>query len=157
AWRQPEEADDGPSNATESIAGGDDPASAAAVFDAEAGSPRRPRGAANDRRWLISTAASVAVLGLAGLLALQFERSPQGLREAAPQAGPTARVAAAPPPAPPATAAAPLAAAPAAATAAPPAAAPKPETIQPAPAPAAPHPPETTPPATPHLPPPAAD
>jgi hypothetical protein len=46
--------------------------------------PSRPRaGAANDKRWLISAVASVAVLGFVGLLALQFDRGNQAERDLA--------------------------------------------------------------------------
>jgi hypothetical protein len=56
--------------------------------------------AANDRRWLITTAASVAVLGIAGLLALQIDRGSQQEqdlalgRSTAPAATPAAQEAA---------------------------------------------------------------
>ncbi|MFD1709735.1 hypothetical protein ACFSF0_03900, partial [Ottowia flava] len=79
---------------------------------------RRPE-AANDRRWLFSAAASVAVLGLAGLLALQFDRSPPGDQAVGlgqPSATPSAEVA--PAPAEPAVASSAPAAAPAEAAAA---------------------------------------
>ena len=68
-----------------------DPASHLRLIETRA-LPRPPtRPAANDHRWPIRAVASVAVLGLAGLLALQFGRSPQteqdvGLGRSAPSA-----------------------------------------------------------------------
>jgi len=54
------------------------PTGGAAATEADTASvlhpPPVPREAANDRRWYMAAVASVAVLGLAGLLALQFER-----------------------------------------------------------------------------------
>lgn len=61
-------------------------------FAAESIAPMPWPEAVNDRRWRISAIASVAVLGLAGLLALQFERSPPddgGLAGGTPASTPT--------------------------------------------------------------------
>ncbi|HON29877.1 MAG TPA: hypothetical protein PLN11_02420, partial [Ottowia sp.] len=74
AWKH---ADAATRSTIESIAVDADPQSAGADFHAAPQAPTRPAAAANDRRWLMSAVASVAVLGLAGLLALQFERGPR--------------------------------------------------------------------------------
>ncbi|MEZ5608682.1 MAG: ankyrin repeat domain-containing protein [Burkholderiaceae bacterium] len=80
---------------------------AAGELDFSAGplAPTPPVEAANDRRWAAPAVASLAVLGLAALLALQFERgadprhAPDAL--APPQAESSAGAAAPSPPAPP--------------------------------------------------------
>ena len=88
--------------APEKEAVGADGVSARAVFSSEITRP-----AANDRHWLISAVASVAVLGIVGLLALQLERggpaeqaSPLGQPPVAGQAAPAPSLAPAPAPAP---------------------------------------------------------
>lgn len=79
---------------------------AAAQSTTRVGAPDvTPRPAANDHRWVWRALGSVAVLGLVGLLALQFDRGTPEEREAAfgPPASPSAAPAPAPEAAPPAT------------------------------------------------------
>ncbi|MCB2071975.1 MAG: hypothetical protein KDF67_21270, partial [Ottowia sp.] len=140
-----------------------DPASHLRLIETRA-LPRPPtRPAANDHRWPIRAVASVAVLGLAGLLALQFGRSPQteqdvGLGRSAPSAqegtvSDSGQVADAPAPTPSAQATAAEPQTPSAMTAPAPAAAPglapaaerQPGATTAAPAPAAPRQPESEP------------
>ena len=77
AWKH---ADEATQITIKNIAVDADSQSATADFHPEPKAPAPPVAAANDRRWLISAVASVAVLGLAGLLALQFERGPRDAR-----------------------------------------------------------------------------
>lgn len=74
--------------------------------------PHRPE-AANDRVWTLRALGSLAVLGLVGLLALQFDRSPPEEREAALGTAPVRAPMTAPEAAPAAPAAAPAMAPPA--------------------------------------------
>ncbi|MCZ2104788.1 MAG: hypothetical protein LC137_10440, partial [Burkholderiales bacterium] len=115
----------GPADATEttlSIAAGAHPASAGAGFDLKNTAPRR---AANDAHWLRSALASLAVLALATLLVLQFDRGTPEERELALGQGR--------PPAPAAQVEPPPAQTPAAASAERPATAPTPATAARAP------------------------
>ena len=135
--------------APENIAGSADGTPAEVGFSSEPLAPM-PVEAANDRHWRIPALASVAVLGLAGLLALQFDRGPpheQAVATGRPPAASAAAEASLPLPAPqsapaPETAEAPKAephaadAAPSPDRAAPPAPPPAPELL-PEPAPEA--------------------
>nr|HPK33560.1 hypothetical protein [Ottowia sp.] len=162
AWRHAEGMDAAGGTDEPPPAAPGDPASHLRLIETRA-LPRPPtRPAANDHRWPIRAVASVAVLGLAGLLALQFGRSPQteqdvGLGRSAPSAqegtvsdsgqvadaqAPTQAAAAKPQTPPVMTAPAP-AAAPAPAPA--PAAERQPGATTAAPAPAAPRQPESEP------------
>ncbi|MFT4194858.1 MAG: hypothetical protein QM614_09465, partial [Ottowia sp.] len=73
AWRRAEEAGDD-TEAPENIADRADRVGAEVDFSSQPLAPTPHADAANDRRWFIPAVASVAVLGLAGLLALQFGR-----------------------------------------------------------------------------------
>lgn len=78
AWHYAAMADETPTEGTPS-APASDPREAEhgeIGFAAEPLAPVAHPEAANDRHWFIPAVASVAVLGLAGLLALQFDRSP---------------------------------------------------------------------------------
>ena len=76
AWKHADAAENPDEIAIEQIASSADTASAEAEFASELPLPAAAAAeAANDRRWFIPAVASVAVLGLAALLALQFDRS----------------------------------------------------------------------------------
>ena len=97
AWKHADTMADDGEPAIDEVAAGARPASAEPVFHSELPPPPAPAvEAANDRRWFVPAVASVAVLGLAGLLALQFGRAPaddQDValgRATAPQAEPAA-------------------------------------------------------------------
>ena len=75
AWKHADAAENPDEIAIEQIASSSDTASAEAEFASELPLPAAAAAeAANDRRWFIPAVASVAVLGLAALLALQFDR-----------------------------------------------------------------------------------
>lgn len=75
AWKHADAAENPDEIAIEQIASSADTASAEAEFASELPLPAAAAAeAANDRRWFIPAVASVAVLGLAALLALQFDR-----------------------------------------------------------------------------------
>ena len=97
AWKHADTMADDGEPAIDEVAAGARPASAEPVFHSELPPPPALAvEAANDRRWFVPAVASVAVLGLAGLLALQFGRAPaddQNValgRATAPQAEPAA-------------------------------------------------------------------
>ena len=76
AWKHADAAENPDEIAIEQLASSADTASAEAEFASELPLPAAAAAeAANDRRWFIPAVASVAVLGLAALLALQFDRS----------------------------------------------------------------------------------
>ena len=76
AWKHADAAENPDDHAIDEVAAGALPAGAEAEFAAELPLPAGAAvEAANDRRWFIPAVASIAVLGLATLLALQFDRS----------------------------------------------------------------------------------
>lgn len=81
AWKHADDDLDRPQELVDSQIDGDEPVRPETAATPLPGANRYA--AANDRRWIISAVASIAVLGLAGLLALQFDRSPPHEQELA--------------------------------------------------------------------------